>query len=74
MTIERVQRILRDHGVETSTADAARLLDAYVPLARAALRVGTLPAPPARAGTGSPAPPPLPRPEPRRASRPQPVP
>ena len=41
MTADRAQRILLAHGVHATAADAARLLDALVPVARAALRVGS---------------------------------
>lgn len=40
MTAERAHRILREHGATATVADAARLLDALVPLSRHALRTG----------------------------------
>ena len=44
MSTDRALRILRAHGACATAADAARLLDVLVPLTRAALRVGVLPA------------------------------
>ena len=40
MTAERAHRILSNHGVRATVADAARLLDVLVPLSRHALRIG----------------------------------